>query len=368
MSIEEQNEMQKIARESRKKLEAMASRQRKELAFWYTQELEDGRGESLYSKTAVPFDPEKWNVEAMQITNEAIIAGVESGLDGLYVIASLQETSEYFLGLTVDGVTLSERLRDSAKYAEELTVDTVNQHIKNKTTFKRLSSDLTKKKVSKGDLPKYLTELRESALSAGGDTKALKLAIKKAEANIKQLAKDGSPTRDLQMAYKRVVDAVKKGDATTLNIALENAIDRKAMYNNDRIARTELAKAHAMAFKRQVVDHPDYEDGNVYIKSLLSPRHNVTDICDFHAHADLYGVGLGVYPAKDAPAYPYHPHCLCSQVIKIIDKDKRTVRYSKEREKEYYMSLSDSREKLIKRSVADSRGMKLVPLPKKLLK
>lgn len=368
MSIEEQNEMQKIAKESRKKLEAMASRQRKEISFWYTQELEDGRGESLYSNTTVPFDPEKWKVEAMQITNEAIIAGVESGLDGLYVIASLQETNEYFLGLTVDGVTLSERLRDSATYAEKLTVDTVNQHIKNKTTFKRLSNDLTKKRVSKGDLPKYLTELRDSALNAGGDTKTLKLAIKKAEASVKQLAKDGAPTRDLQRAYQRVVDAVKNGDARTLNIALENAIDRKAMYNNDRIARTELAKAHAMAFKRQVVDHSDYEEGNVYIKSLLSPRHNVTDVCDYHAHADLYGVGRGVYPAKEAPAYPYHPHCLCSQVIKVINKDKRSARYSKEREKEYYASLPEKKEKLIKRSVADSSGRKLIPLPEKLLK
>ena len=30
-----------------------------------------------------------------------------------------------------------------------------------------------------------------------------------------------------------------------------------------------------------------------------------------YAHADLYGLGAGVFPKDQAPVNPAHPHCLC---------------------------------------------------------
>src|SRR5574337_224108 len=36
-----------------------------------------------------------------------------------------------------------------------------------------------------------------------------------------------------------------------------------------------------------------------------------TDICDYLAHADRYGLGPGIYPKHLAPKPPAHPHCRC---------------------------------------------------------
>ena len=43
----------------------------------------------------------------------------------------------------------------------------------------------------------------------------------------------------------------------------------------------------------------------------LGSRHPAEDICDMYAHADLYGLGAGVFPKDQAPVNPAHPHCLC---------------------------------------------------------
>lgn len=43
----------------------------------------------------------------------------------------------------------------------------------------------------------------------------------------------------------------------------------------------------------------------------LGSHHPVDDICDMYAHADLYGLGAGIFPKDQAPVNPAHPHCLC---------------------------------------------------------
>ena len=43
----------------------------------------------------------------------------------------------------------------------------------------------------------------------------------------------------------------------------------------------------------------------------LGIRHPAEDICDMYAHADLYGLGAGIFPKDQAPVNPAHPHCLC---------------------------------------------------------
>lgn len=43
----------------------------------------------------------------------------------------------------------------------------------------------------------------------------------------------------------------------------------------------------------------------------LGSRHPAEDICDMYAHADLYGLGAGIFPKDQAPVNPAHPHCLC---------------------------------------------------------
>jgi hypothetical protein len=53
------------------------------------------------------------------------------------------------------------------------------------------------------------------------------------------------------------------------------------------------------------------QDRIEYVQIRLSSKHPKTDICDYHAEVDLYGLGPGVYPKADGPQPPFHPHCYC---------------------------------------------------------
>ena len=358
------NELKIIANSADAKYLEYAKEQRKIIEDWYSIEVAEGRALGAYDAKDIPFDRTGWLENSSAITTSSMLDASKVGLSGAYVIADLETTSKYFLDLHVDGVTLSESLRNSAKYAEKVTTETINTHIKNKTTVDRLTSDLTSSKVSKGDLPKYIKDIRSAVYDTSGKTAEMKRLIKQAERNIKALDSRGT-SRQLKTAYKKVLAAIKKGDEKALSNALQVAIDRKAVYNNNRIARTEISRANSMAFKRRLIDHPDYEDGNVYVKSELSSAHPKPDVCDYYAHADNYGLGAGVYPVSEAPMIPYHPMCICSnQIVVRHDLDMRKHQLSKEREDKYYEGLSEKRRGQIERSKQQSTILKLKPLPK----
>ncbi len=358
------NELQKIAMSANGKYLAFAVEQRKIIEDWYSLEVAEGRALGAYDAKDIPFDRTGWLTNSTGVTTSSMLDASKAGLSGAYLIADLEKTSEYFLNLHVDGVKLSESLRNSAKLAEQVTTETINKHIKNKTTVKRLTEELTSRKVSRGDLPKYITNIRDAVYDSAGKTSEMKRLVKEAERNIAKLNNRGT-TKQLQTAYKKVLRAAEKGDQKALSEALKVAIDRKAVYNNNRIARTEISRANSMAFKRQLIDHPDYEDGNVYVRNILSSAHPKPDVCDYYAHADNYGLGRGVYPVSDAPMMPLHPNCLCDQQIVVRhDLDMRKHQFSKEREEEYYSKLSNKRREQIERSKQKSTILKLKPLPK----
>ena len=363
------NELQTINISVKSYLARLASEERSKLNLWYINELDNGRGNTIYASASVPFNTSGWGKSTKSITLNAMMDGTHVGLGGVYSISSVQKTSKYFLGLTSDGVTLSQTLRDNAKEAERLTVSAINTHIQNKTTWTRLTSELTQRNVSKGTLPKYLKDLEEFGRKAGGDTIQLRKLINKANANIANLAKNGAPTQDLRRAYSKVVTAVSKGDISAMNSALQNAIDKKAVYNNARVARTELSRAYSKGFKRQLMDHPDYEDGDAYVQVELSGGHNIVDVCDFVAGADQYNLGDGVYPPNEAPLIPLHPNCLClySIVIKEV-KDKRATQFSQERGDEWLSTKSDKQKRAIEYSTAHTDFRSLTSIPSDQIK
>jgi len=51
-------------------------------------------------------------------------------------------------------------------------------------------------------------------------------------------------------------------------------------------------------------------DGYVGSQWTLSPEHDIVDICDDYATEDRHGLGPGVFPKGQEPAYP-HPRCRC---------------------------------------------------------
>jgi hypothetical protein len=117
----------------------------------------------------------------------------------------------------------------------------------------------------------------------------------------------GLQSAPLRTAYMDLARRLNRIGTESFRKAVYAATEEKARYFADRIARTEAARAWGAAFRDQQMG----DDMVVGIRSKTSSAHNIFDICDFHARADLYGMGPGCYPKDRAPSYPYHPHCGC---------------------------------------------------------
>ena len=94
---------------------------------------------------------------------------------------------------------------------------------------------------------------------------------------------------------------------------LRIAFYERNRYFANRIARTELHRAYTDQQARELME----QDQIQYVQIRLSSKHPKTDICDYHAKVDLYGLGPGVYPKAEAPKPPFHPHCYCLTAPRI---------------------------------------------------
>jgi hypothetical protein len=85
-----------------------------------------------------------------------------------------------------------------------------------------------------------------------------------------------------------------------------------------RIARTEINRAHIKAYEVGAFSNQNV----IGTRFLLSPNHPKHDICDMHAHANVYGLGPGVYPEGKNPC-PAHPNTL--SYTEVVFKDEVTA-------------------------------------------
>ena len=112
----------------------------------------------------------------------------------------------------------------------------------------------------------------------------------------------------LRAAWDEAIAAWEAGAAEAqLKRAAEVVAVEKTRYYADRIARTELARAHAISKSRAII-----EGGDEVVQVMLNPTHPLMDVCDMHANGDFWGLGPGLYPTSEAPRPPYHPHCWCA--------------------------------------------------------
>jgi hypothetical protein len=324
----------------------------------------------------VAFDRKEYLLSTTEITLGGMVSSAELGLASVNLLVS-DELAEYWMNFVHDGATLSERLRFNASNARLVVNNTMTQHLRSKTTFTRLVKDFTAQNVSEGNLPAYLKDLQKAAedyfigpLPTKTQKKAFDAAVRRAERNIKRLVDSGASTSRLKSAYSQVLKATKKGDLEALQQKMDNAVQRKAIYNNQTVARTETARAYGQSIAREAE-----EIGANFIEWELSDAHPKPDECDLYANANAFGVGKGIWPVDAAPPYPAHPNCKCiaNPVIKRVD-DKRRVRYSEERvEKELKRMPEGKQKKLVgvdgKLIVEDVKGYgqpkKMRPLPKK---
>lgn len=117
-----------------------------------------------------------------------------------------------------------------------------------------------------------------------------------------------------------------------------------ALYQAQRVARTELNRAHGTAYQASAENTP----GCVGTRFLLSPRHPEPDICDVHATANLFGLGKGVYPPGQNP-WPAHPNTL-SYVVAVFEEDVT------EKDREGMETMEDAEER-VQTGAATMRGM-----------
>jgi hypothetical protein len=99
---------------------------------------------------------------------------------------------------------------------------------------------------------------------------------------------------------KNIADSILESEGNPYDAAL-------------RVFRTELNRAHGEAYQAAAFAHLDV----IGTRFLLSPNHPRHDICDMHAHANVHGLGPGVYPKSKNP-WPAHPNTL-SYVEVVFD-------------------------------------------------
>jgi hypothetical protein len=204
-----------------------------------------------------------------------------------------------------DAVNFSARV--NRMEIRQLLISTIRTEIKNQTGFYGLAVELVEQDLVTADVAGHIDSLIKEARKINPDDVALRKALRKSKRQMNRLARFDAPNKRLKAAYGEVIKAVEKGNAKALDRAVNFATHQKARYNAERLARTEIARAHSTAFDYRASKNPRV----IAVKYTLSTRHMIFDICDLHTKADLYGMGPGVYPLKLKPPHPFHPHCMC---------------------------------------------------------
>ncbi len=305
--------------------------------------LADDVAQTAMSNIRTPkkwFDKSRFYQDTEEITLNSVFSAIEVGGEGTITLASISQTSEYYLYSNYHTGTLSHRLHTASVQMQAKVNGIMREHIRHGTTWKRVQKSLGKANVSLGDTPKWLTELEDTALYFGRESKEVQKALKSAQRAIKKLR----PDRELRRKYRGVVSLVEKGDYDKLALkeAMQKAIREKAIYNNERIARSELTRAYNDAFFRRCQD----DKSITLVKHQLSSAHHIQDECTVLAEVDSFGMGAGVYPVDKCHNLPIHSNCLCmwQPIVRHID-DKKKARYSQQRTDETLKNYSPSIQK-----------------------
>lgn len=145
------------------------------------------------------------------------------------------------------------------------------------------------------------------------------------------LAQGVKPPPELGLAQEAgKADSIKKAVSQGLLTGKGAPVDNAA-----RVMRTELNRAHAFAYQSSAAADMD----SIGTKFLLSPRHPRVDICDFHARANLHGLGPGVYPHGRSPL-PAHPNTLSFEVIVYTDEVTAADRKGKQTPTEFLATVA----------------------------
>lgn len=244
------------------------------------------------------------------LTSATRAAEIGLGIPGAAAKQSARDKLER-LPWTPDNMPLSQRLHGAGTTMRQKIIGEIDGALAKGSNWKAIAKNLYDgygfpTTIGSAALPQYMDELLKASRTMDNGAE-LRAALRKANRQIKLLGQDDAPNQALKAAYKKIVRAVETGSDKAIDNAVRVGVEEKSRYHAERIARTEIARAWAEGFW---AEHGP-EELTVAVKWKLSSRHPIYDICDFHAHADLYGLGPGVYPKDRAPRLPAHPHCNC---------------------------------------------------------
>ncbi|MCK7493264.1 MAG: hypothetical protein MZW92_18875 [Comamonadaceae bacterium] len=147
----------------------------------------------------------------------------------------------------------------------------------------------------------------------------------------------GIRTAALRSAYEQIFnEAIAGASKRRRDRALRQVIEERNRYFANRIAQTEIARAHADRVADEFLADPTIE----VVEVRMSPSHPVTDICDLFARQDRFGLGPGLY-LKLAPKPIFHPHCR-SRLVSRPDVSARLARERMGADRAFLRSLPGS--------------------------
>lgn len=117
-------------------------------------------------------------------------------------------------------------------------------------------------------------------------------------------------------ARRGVANAARLGDLAAGLMTGAGDSEYSALYQAQRVFRTEINRAHGEAYMAGAEDHPDFAG----FRFLLSPEHPKHDICDLLASQNLHGLGPGVYPSREKCPWPAHPNTL--SYVEVVYSDE----------------------------------------------
>lgn len=273
----------------------------------------------------------KERVEAM--TLDVMAATVTK--NGVDIIAS-RGLRRWWLNQHWEGQKLTLSQIINSNEVRNQIVATVSGQLKRGSAWTKTAKSITDKQLVGGELSKGMTDLIRFARRS--DQRQLISELKKAQRNVDKLAQSGAPTTRLKKAYQNIINVVQEGRVDSLDKAVTRAVNAKARYNAERIARTEMSRANSKATEKRMDDDNDV----VGYKSNLSSRHVIDDICDVHAGVDQYGMGDGVAPKNVGLAIPYHPHCLCFSTL-VFRSDVKNPKFNPKAGADYLKENPDVR-------------------------
>lgn len=237
-------------------------------------------------------------------------------------------TPASILAMPVGDITLSQRLYAHTQQTANEVAAIVRQQAQGITQARDLArrlydgynpADGIKRPLegrARADLPKALRALTDDAVTR----QELARLIERGQQQAARIKSEALKAAYLQ-AFEKATDGMKE---QALRRALWVAEREKTRYMANRIAQTELKRAHTDAWAAEIMAD-EFVD---VVQVKMNPRHPLPDICDVHARANLWGLGPGLYPKAKAPKPPFHPHCWC----RLVTRPDLSAEKARERE------------------------------------